>query len=438
MQMIDNSMDVHGRARKKRQQAILAAPADGGGNEIQVGETAFAAAPADDQSSAASSLFSHEEGDQLKASVGDSINVDQNQDAKQPAKEDKDESSVGSLFSSSSVQLVGTVKPILPPTITINALDSPAGVSAVTGFQDDSSCCSLFSNDREASDGDKCNNQQNQKGMPTALSTPSIEKAPTKPVYLTFDRPSYKADEESDIESSEDGSVFSLNEHDDVSPSPRMKSNLKQNAKKTSTNHQISLGTPAIPRKKSAAPSLPPVAASVPVKKDRTSRLCDKFARQPSQEVEESPASEPKKMKKRSKGRVSFAELVKQPKKYVGKSARAMKNAPPQAGNSCADEASTPPTKLDGEENIYFHWQKSSQEKAWNKEFVKVKKYLKDHGGNNDIPDGHSLSDWIRKQQNICKRWLRKSYELVGDISDKDFQTFGESPCFRSCAITSV
>ena len=48
MQMIDNSMDVHGRARKKRQQAILAAPADGGGNEIQVGETAFAAAPADD------------------------------------------------------------------------------------------------------------------------------------------------------------------------------------------------------------------------------------------------------------------------------------------------------------------------------------------------------------------------------------------------------
>lgn len=40
------------------------------------------------------------------------------------------------------------------------------------------------------------------------------------------------------------------------------------------------------------------------------------------------------------------------------------------------------------EDGIYYVWQKDYKEKLWNREFSKVKKYLREHGNNCDIPDG--------------------------------------------------
>ena len=440
--MNDHTFNVHERARKRRQRL----PPDEASHDESIAEDNIGekndvplsnAVATLEESSVASSLFSHSDDDQVEGSnlidEKSRIHKGEHLDTKPPPDVDQDDSSE-SLFSSSNdsgVQIVATTKPRSsspPSNFTINKMDASPAVSAITGFQDDSVCSSLFSRDddsRQETSTDKVNGEEEQVELAAAGPSPKPQE---KPVYLTFDRPAYKADVESDIDSSDEGSLFSLNEREGKSPSTQRAQTKLQAAKKVS--HLTSFGTPAIPRKKMAALQVQPAELSVPVQKDRYSRLCNKFQRQHAQD---SPAEVELKKRAKSRGKVSFSLPVKQKKKLVGKAARALKIAPPHDESLGINAARTTSPKVDiTEDGTYFDWQKSYRETLWSREFLKVKKYLREHG-NIDIPDGHSLFNWIRKQQKLCQKWVRISNDSIGDgISDEDFQSFGTSTMIRN------
>ena len=311
----------------------------------------------EESSSSASSLFSH--------SDDEKNNNDTNQDDVKPAastqKGEEEESSVGSLFSSSDdeVQDVATTnpKPASPPsTIALNVDRA--------GFQDNSN--------RLCGDGGG------------ASDTP-------QPVYPTFEPPIQKEDPESD-ESSDEGSLFSLNEREEDEKKGKVK---KQQVRKTA--HQNSFGSPVIPRKKSAVSSAQRAKSAIPTNQERISH---EFARQPSKSLH--PDHEVKN-KANLKSRVTFDLPIKPAKKYLGKAAKALKKVVDESGTngksiSCFRDGkatshrvikTAPENQPDTAENgIYYVWQKDYKEKLWNREFSKVKKYLREHGNNCDIPDG--------------------------------------------------
>lgn len=323
----------------------------------------------DESSSSASSLFSH--------SDDEKINTDTNQEVVEPAANPQkgEKSSEESLFSSSSDEVEDVATTNLntspPSTITLN-IDR-------TGSRDNSN--GLFDNGGGA--------------IGTAASemtSISISTSDTpQPVYPTFEPPIQKEDPESD-ESSDEGSLFSLNEREE-----EKRKAMKQRVGRTA--HHNSFGSPVIPRKKSAVSSAQKAKSTIPTNRDRMS---DGFTRRPSTALRlDHEVNNNAKLK----STVTFDLPVKPAKKYVGKAAKALKKAPDidESGTngksiSCFRDGKatshrvikTAPEKQPdtSEDGIYYSWQKEYKEKMWSREFLKVKKYLREHGNNCDIPDG--------------------------------------------------
>ena len=438
--MNDHIFNVHQRARRKRQNL---APGEASHDESShddaskedVGEkndVPLSAGAIMEESSEASSLFSHSDDGQLKddhrINENDPTPREEHLDTKPPSNNVNNDDSSESLFSTSNdsdVKIIATTKPeskCPSSTLLINRMNASPAISAITGCGDDSVCSSLFSHDDDSAQEKSTGKTDNKQQQIDLTATYPSHTPQEKPVYLTFDRPPSKPDAESDIDSSDEGSLFSLNERTQQSPPTRRALTKPQNAKKVP--HLTSFGTPAIPRKKIAALTTRPADLSVPVQTERSSRLCNKFGRQHSQG---SPEEIKLKKKTKTRNRVSFAVPVKK-RELVGKAARALKIAPIQDEPHDMSAAKTISPKADiAEDGIYFDWQNSYKEKLWSREFLKVKKYLREHGGNNDIPDGHSLFGWIRKQQKMCQKFVRASYDTKQDImSDEDFQSFGK------------
>ena len=433
---MEASLDVHSRARKKRQQMHCDAEAscaeensDSNGDvqdtqkpaadDFNDKTAASAASPADDGSTSAS-LFSSCDDEQAKEPADPNIN--------HGAEPENDDSS-SDLFSSSSesVKVIAITKPTVPTTppnnIAVNKTDVSPAISGVTfGCHDGESDDSLFSHD---DDDDAPPEELNGHDPKVAVTkTAAVEKTPPKPAYLTFDRPTCKPDVELDDESSDEGSLFSLNEHKDEKPSAKI------GKKGGDVKSTAQAGSFAIPRKKSLKLPIAPAMASIAVKQDRSSRLSHKFTRQLSQDLHPDDVIHPvDSIRKKSipnKG-VSFATTVKQRKKFVGKSSRALQTAPFPEEDFGTDRSmlKSTPTKIKDQDGIYFDWQKSPKERLWNKEFVRVKNYIREHG-NCDTPDGHSLSAWIRKQQKMGRLLARNAFDWGIAVRGDDFQTFGE------------
>lgn len=415
---MDFTNDIHGRARKKRQQAQRGeakASSDSEENNQQIGVRG--GAPKSDSVSTDSSLFGHDEDEEAKKEdMGTDLTSDPNFNSKASKPQDDSDSS---LFSSSgeSVKVVATVKPNIPnsppSSVVINKANPSPSVLGVDRCQDDSDC-SLFSHEDEQDQEETLSVRMVDAGAAASLNQ---DKTTPKPVYLTFDRPKYNPDESE--ESSDDGSLFSLNERKgSASSTPSITKTAKNGTQEAKSNEQLA----SIPRKKSPKPKSRHAQSSALIKKGAPSAYspCHKFNRQQSGE---SHSGQPQSPEVKKKG-VSFAATVKQTKKFVGKAARALEIAPPpDAFGIVANKTS--PTKSDTEEEgIYYGWQKSAKEKAWNKQFVRVKKYLREHG-NNDVPEGHSLSPWIRIQQRQCQKWIANFFNGV-EGHGKEFQTFGE------------
>ena len=440
---------------------------EGGTNTNEQAAAAAAAAAAafpfvDGASSDGSSLFSHGDNEETISAVKDDNLYDQAM--KQPAKPD-DSSSDESLFSHSddsvspAAEENGATATTCNPPISIGVTTS---TPAKGNCHDDSSDCSLFSHNSETEIQQE--NDCVSQPMIAEVTDLTASEEQKKPVYKTFEPPPYKH-EESDFESSDEESLFSLNDDDEEKSPDRPKN--KQLVKQK--DHMTSFGSAAIPRKKSIRPAVQskmptcnntPIGAiprkksvacptetsvvaniaSTPISRARTGRICSKFAtHSPRDSVQFDLARKDSRdsvdydhvSKKATKHRVSFNVEVKPPK-YVSRSLRAMHinhTYLPQSQEEYAspEQPDTSPnqcTSEDEEKGIYFAWQKSPKEKQWNRDFLKIKRYIREHGGNLDVPEGHTLSVWIGRQQRTCKKWLRDSYEMREDISDKDFQTF--------------
>eukprot|EP00804_Cyclotella_cryptica_P029745 CCRYP_015218-RC/>CCRYP_015218-RC protein AED:0.02 eAED:0.02 QI:476/1/1/1/0.83/0.57/7/1681/1140 len=424
---LNYAIDVHGRARSKRQHmsahnessddkvnnsSKIERDARGSNKISQPGIITCQAQ--DEESSVASSLFSHSENDHVNSPVNKSINFTTYLETKPPANPENDESSdEGSLFSRSSQSAApmapADAKANPPLNFELAAPSSKSEVEAtskyasVDGRCDDSS--SFTFNHRESM---LCNDEQLIVSESTASPYPDNQEIGERPIYETFERPAYKPDDESDFESSDEGSLFSLEEHEDETAPSRCLQSGRIPRKKASLT---SFGTPIIPRKKTSSR---PVTAITPAFMTPNSSFVKPAGQSPHKRVPDHDNGVKKKVMPKS--RVSFVEDGKRPK-CVGRSARALKVPRPQEERGCNLSS-----KQEGEENDIFSWQKSYEEKQWNREFSKLRLFIKSHG-HCDVPDGHTLSGWIRRQQRVCQRWLLNSYNPRESISDKEFQT---------------
>lgn len=390
----NHPFDVHGLARSERQQMMahdeiisddevgcrgeIERNAGGLNIDLQVG--AALSQSQHEESSVASSLFSHSENELVSSPVNEIINVDSYLETTPPANPERYESSdVGSLFSRSS----GSPEPITPARTKAHApstvepvsssskndveMNIPPMLAGVDGCCDDSSSCSLFSQ----SDTELSNHETmicNKKHMIVSESTdaPSLDNQETldRPVYETFERPTYKPDDESDSESSDEGSLFSLEEHEHETPTSRHLQNVHIPRKKA---FSTLFGSPTIPRKKSASR---PVESSAPPNKT-PNRPFLKLARQSPRERALNHDHKVKE-KVKSTSTVSFVEVGEKPK-CVGRSARAMKVSLPQDELMCSEIGDSSSKKGESRETNMYSWQQSSKEKLWNREFSKLR-----------------------------------------------------------------
>ncbi|KAL7546752.1 hypothetical protein ACHAWF_010085 [Thalassiosira exigua] len=70
--------------------------------------------------------------------------------------------------------------------------------------------------------------------------------------------------------------------------------------------------------------------------------------------------------------------------------------SPPLSAAAASDEPATSATY------------RAAAEQEWTKRLASWKRYARKHG-RSDVSCGHTLSDWIRTQRNVCRRWLRAS-----------------------------